>query len=94
LSIGRKLIFLCNKFLTQYRIALDGEASRLWEMVLEDHQKIAVLENQLENMRVSLSDLKKDIADMKKGESRITWLILTNLLAIIIALVEVYVFHL
>jgi len=63
-------------------------------MVLEDHQKIAVLENQLENMRVSLSDLKKDIADMKKGESRITWLILTNLLAIIIALVEVYVFHL
>jgi hypothetical protein len=94
LSIGRKLIFLCNKFLTQYRIALDGETSRLWEMVLEDHQKIAVLENQLENMRVSLSDLKKDIADMKKGESRITWLILTNLLAIIIALVEVYVFHL
>jgi len=94
LPIDRKLIFLCNKFLTQYRIALDGETKKLWDMVLEDHQKIAVLENQLENMRVSLSDLKKDIADMKKGESRITWLIITNLLAIIIALVEVYVFHL
>jgi cell division protein FtsB len=84
------LIFLTNKVLSQR--ALDD--NRLWEMVLEDHQKIVVLEAQLESLKTSINDLQRDLRDMKKGESRITWLVISNLMAIIIALVEVYVFHL
>src|SRR5579875_1142268 len=83
------LIFLTNKVLSQR--ALDD--NRLWEMVLEDHQKIVVLEAQLESLKTSINDLQRDLRDMKKGESRITWLVISNLMAIIIALVEVYVFH-
>src|SRR5579875_2425775 len=68
------LIFLTNKVLSQR--ALDD--NRLWEMVLEDHQKIVVLEAQLESLKTSINDLQRDLRDMKKGESRITWLVISN----------------
>src|SRR5579875_2852406 len=49
------LIFLTNKVLSQR--ALDD--NRLWEMVLEDHQKIVVLEAQLESLKTSINDLQR-----------------------------------